>query len=198
MGARADMTLADAGYFGAGAGGVRQQGPSGGDARVPAPLRRPYHKDRFTYDESSDSYRCPQGQALRFIRIKRNWGADAAVPDLRRRLPGVSCLRDLYEGRSLWSRTGDRASRRSGFDRGGEPVYERRRADRAGLRETSCCAASPMSRPNGRCWPGLQPAHIWPGADMWRHGRTSWTATSARIWGCQERQTAILPAHGLP
>ena len=25
-----------------------------------------YHKDRFTYDEASDSYTCPQGQRLRF------------------------------------------------------------------------------------------------------------------------------------
>ena len=113
-GARADMTLADAGYH---SGQALEECASRGQ-RVAMPesqrraLRRPYHKDRFTYDESSDSYRCPQGQALRFIRIKRNHGVPMrTVPDLRRRLPGVSCLRDLYEGRSLWSRTGDRASR---------------------------------------------------------------------------------------
>ena len=34
-------------------------------------LESPYHKDRFAYDEAEDSYRCPEGQLLRFTRIKR-------------------------------------------------------------------------------------------------------------------------------
>ena len=29
----------------------------------------PYHKDRFVYDESSDSFMCPQGRVLPFERI---------------------------------------------------------------------------------------------------------------------------------
>ncbi len=33
-------------------------------------LESPYHKDRFAYDEASDRYRCPEGQWLRFTRIK--------------------------------------------------------------------------------------------------------------------------------
>lgn len=37
-------------------------------------LEWPYHKDRFTYDEGTDSYICPQGQALRFRRAKRTRG----------------------------------------------------------------------------------------------------------------------------
>ena len=93
--------------FGAGAGGVRQQGPASGDAESQRrALRRPYHKDRFTYDESSDSYRCPQGQALRFIRIKRNHG----VPMRRYRASGAvcracpafgTCTKDARYGRAL-------------------------------------------------------------------------------------------------
>ena len=33
-------------------------------------LKDPYHKDRFTYDEHSDSFTCPQGQTLEFVRIQ--------------------------------------------------------------------------------------------------------------------------------
>lgn len=33
-------------------------------------LKNPYHKDRFVYDESTDSYTCPQGQVLNFRRVK--------------------------------------------------------------------------------------------------------------------------------
>ncbi len=31
-------------------------------------LDHPYHKDRFTYDADSDTYRCPQGQVLTLVR----------------------------------------------------------------------------------------------------------------------------------
>ena len=107
-GARADMTLADAGYH---SGQALEECASRGQ-RVAMPesqrraLRRPYHKDRFTYDESSDSYRCPQGQALRFIRIKRNHG----VPMRRYRASGAvcracpafgTCTKDARYGRAL-------------------------------------------------------------------------------------------------
>ena len=33
-------------------------------------LKDPYHKDRFSYDEHSDSFSCPQGQTLAFVRIQ--------------------------------------------------------------------------------------------------------------------------------
>ena len=33
-------------------------------------LKDPYHKDQFTYDEQSDSFTCPQGQTLHFVRIQ--------------------------------------------------------------------------------------------------------------------------------
>jgi hypothetical protein len=37
-------------------------------------LKNPYHKDRFVYDESIDSYTCPQGQVLHLRRVKRKKG----------------------------------------------------------------------------------------------------------------------------
>ena len=63
----------------------RQAAPRPEDAGVPASTKRrrdeqkvvvpevhqktvdhPYHKDRFIYDETTDTYTCPQGQSLRF------------------------------------------------------------------------------------------------------------------------------------
>ena len=221
-GARADMTLADAGYH---SGQALEECASRGH-RVAMPesqrraLRRPYHKDRFTYDESSDSYRCPQGQALRFIRIKRNHG----VPMRRYRASGAvcracpafgTCTKDARYGRALeigphdaalrvhreWMSTEEASrsyERRQGLI---EPVFGIIKDQQAGRRFLLRGIANVAAE-----WTLLATAfnlrtlwRIWrAGADMWRHGRTSWTATSARIWGCQERQTAILPAHGLP
>ena len=37
-------------------------------------LKDPYHKDQFTYNEPSDSFTCPQGQTLKFIRIQHTNG----------------------------------------------------------------------------------------------------------------------------
>ena len=221
-GARADMTLADAGYH---SGQALEECASRGH-RVAMPesqrraLRRPYHKDRFTYDESSDSYRCPQGQALRFIRIKRNHG----VPMRRYRASGAvcracpafgTCTKDARYGRALeigphdaalrvhreWMSTEEASrsyERRQGLI---EPVFGIIKDQQAGRRFLLRGIANVAAE-----WTLLATAfnlrtlwRIWrAGADMWRHGRTSWTATSARIWGCQDRQTAILPAHGLP
>ena len=50
-------------------------------------LGDPYHKDRFTYDEHSDSFRCPQGQALKFVRIQHTNG----VPLRLYRAAGAVC-----------------------------------------------------------------------------------------------------------
>lgn len=33
-------------------------------------LRDPYHKDAFSYDAEKDTYKCPCGQSLRFVRVK--------------------------------------------------------------------------------------------------------------------------------
>ena len=35
-------------------------------------LKKPYYKDRFIYNSTSDTYICPQGQELRFSCSKRN------------------------------------------------------------------------------------------------------------------------------
>ena len=50
-------------------------------------LEDPYHKDRFTYDEHSDSFRCPQGQTLAFVRIQHANG----VPLRLYRAAGAVC-----------------------------------------------------------------------------------------------------------
>ena len=60
------MTLADAGYFAAShlaECARRGQKVVVSEARQRF-LKGPYHKDRFTYDEHSDSFRCPQGHSL--------------------------------------------------------------------------------------------------------------------------------------
>ena len=70
-GTKAQTTLADAGYF---AGSHLEECASRGQQVVSESGRRflkdPYHKDQFTYDEQSDSFTCPQGQTLHFVRIQ--------------------------------------------------------------------------------------------------------------------------------
>ena len=69
-GVKAPLTLADAGYHSAAA---LQECADRGQLMVMPESQRgkaqehPYHKDRFTYDADSDTYRCPQGQVLRFV-----------------------------------------------------------------------------------------------------------------------------------
>ena len=100
-GARADMTLADAGYH---SGQALEECASRGH-RVAMPesqrraLRRPYHKDRFTYDVS-DSYRCPQGQrcasyASSAIMGCRCGGTGPPAPSAGRVLPSGPVRRTL-------------------------------------------------------------------------------------------------------
>ena len=71
-GTKAQTTLADAGYF---AGSHLEECASRGRLVVVSEARQrflkdPYHKDQFTYDEQSDSFTCPQGQTLAFVRIQ--------------------------------------------------------------------------------------------------------------------------------
>lgn len=108
-GAKAPMTLADAGYF---AGShLEECARRGQRVVVPEPQQKlvkqqPYHKDRFTYDESNDSYRCPRGQTLRFIRTKprrdtltRLYRASGAVC---RECPAFGvCTKDRVFGRGI-------------------------------------------------------------------------------------------------
>ena len=88
-GTKTPMTLADSGYF----SGSALEDCSGSGQQVAMPearerqLKNPYHKDRFTYDEPSDSFQCPQGQTLRFTGIyqstkgepMRRYGISGAV-----------------------------------------------------------------------------------------------------------------------
>ena len=70
-GVKTPLTLADAGYHSAAA--LQECADRGQQVAMPESPRgmaldHPYHKDRFTYDEDSDTYRCPQGQVLSLIR----------------------------------------------------------------------------------------------------------------------------------
>jgi len=68
--ARLAQVLADGGYHSTAnlAACAEQQPPVAvlmPDPQAPHPSQ-PYHKDRFVYDPETDTYRCPQGQTLRF------------------------------------------------------------------------------------------------------------------------------------
>ena len=72
----ADKTLADAGYH----SGANLQDCAEREQRVVMPesqdkaMTRPYHKNRFAYDNTSDTYTCPQDQRLHFAGVKRRSG----------------------------------------------------------------------------------------------------------------------------
>ena len=75
-GERAEVSLADGGYH---SGSNLEKCAQRGQVVImpeaqQRALERPYHKDRFIYNESTDSYTCPQGQTLRFRRMKRTKG----------------------------------------------------------------------------------------------------------------------------
>ena len=72
-GVKTPLTLADAGYHSAAA----LQGCADRGQQVAMPesprgmaLDHPYHKDRFTYEPDSDTYRCPQDEVLSLVRGK--------------------------------------------------------------------------------------------------------------------------------
>ena len=72
-GETAGITLADAGYH---SGQNLDDCAERGQAIVmpesqDKALQNPYHKDKFTYDAAKDCYTCPQGQILRFVRLKQ-------------------------------------------------------------------------------------------------------------------------------
>ncbi len=73
-GTKSEMTLADAAYHsGKGLEECARRGQSVAmpEAASQRTLRGMYHKDRFTYDKHSDSFMCPQGQRLQYLRIQR-------------------------------------------------------------------------------------------------------------------------------
>ena len=88
-GTKAQTTLADAGYF---AGSHLAESARLGQQVVVSEARQrflkdQYHKDQFTYDEQSDSFMCPQGQTLAFVRIQHANG----VPLRLYRASGAVC-----------------------------------------------------------------------------------------------------------
>ena len=88
-GTKSQMTLADAGYFAASHLAEcdrRGQKVVVSEARQRF-LKDRYHKDRFTYDEQGDSFTCPQGQTLQFVRIQHANG----VPLRLYRASGAVC-----------------------------------------------------------------------------------------------------------
>ena len=107
-GVRAETTLADAGYHSG--SNLEECARKGQKVVMPEAQGRAleslYHKDRFAYDEASDRYRCPEGQWLRFTRIKRTgrtmmrlYRASGAVC---RACPAFGfCTTDRRHGRAL-------------------------------------------------------------------------------------------------
>ena len=107
-GVRSEVTLADAGYHSGrnlaecGLRGQRVVMPESQNRR----LGYPYHKDHFTYDETSDSYICPQGQRLGFTRIKNTRGTRMrlyrASGAICRACPAFgACTTDARHGRAI-------------------------------------------------------------------------------------------------
>ena len=111
-GQRVDLTLADGGYHSAAnlvAGEHRGQRfvmPE----RYPKEAQGPYFKDQFSYDASTDSYLCPQGQRLPFSGTRKN---NVKIPGPFRvyrasrivchTCPAYGiCTRDKHTGRALW------------------------------------------------------------------------------------------------
>ena len=79
-GARTPVTLADAGYFGGKhLEASRRRGQHVAMPDTNASLGSPYHKDRFHYDEESDSYTCPHGERLAFVGVAKNKGTPMRV-----------------------------------------------------------------------------------------------------------------------
>ena len=118
-GVKAETTLADAGYHSG--SNLEECDRRGQQVAMPESQERAleslYHKDRFTYDEASDSYRCPEGYTLRFtgtrltrktmMRLYRSSGAVCrACPAF-----GV-CTTNKRHGRALEISPHDAALRR--------------------------------------------------------------------------------------
>ena len=115
-GTRAQMTLADAGYF---AASHLAECTRRGQRVVVSESRQrflkdPYHKDQFTYNEPSDKLYVSAGtdaQVRSYTARERS--PVATVPGFRRRLSGMPSLQSLYQGQGDWAKLSHRAARRS-------------------------------------------------------------------------------------
>ncbi len=115
-GERVRVTLADGGYHsGPNLKSCAERGQTivmpGGQRED---MKGPYFKDRFEYGPATDSYTCPQGRQLPFRGFRRHKGTGytrAYLPGLRRRMPRLSGLWHLHEGRPLGTHGLDRPLR---------------------------------------------------------------------------------------
>jgi transposase len=107
-GKQADASLADAGFHSGPnlrACEQRQQVVVIPEAQHKA-LNKPYYKDKFIFDSSTDSYRCPHGHTLKFIKMKRFkhttirlYGGNGAIC---RQCPAFgTCTKSNLQGRVL-------------------------------------------------------------------------------------------------
>ena len=107
-GAKAGLTLADAGYY----SGTNLEACD--QARLlavipenrPKAAERPYHKDCFSYDEADDSYTCPHGQRLTFARYMGGKKTDVRLylgsAEVCRACPAFGvCTKNRTQGRAL-------------------------------------------------------------------------------------------------
>ena len=117
-GKQADISLADAGYH---SGANLQACELRGQVMVmpesqDRALKHPYHKDRFSYEEATDSYICPHGQSLPFRRIKSTKGTIVreytATGAWCRNCPAFGVCTRNGRGRKLEIRPQDTALRR--------------------------------------------------------------------------------------
>ena len=206
-GTKSQMTLADAGYFAASHLAKcdrRGQKVVVSEARQRF-LKHPYHKDRFTYDEHSNSFRCPQGRTLAFVRIQHANGVPvASVPGCRRRLSGAPGLQSLYQSQGDWAKLSHRAARHSAASPPRLDVHlssqrslrAEKATGRACLRNhqgatggTEVPAAPPRQR-GGRVdhvGHSLQPAHSLAGVALQPlHRSIQWPGASSRFLTCSE------------
>ena len=107
-GTRAPMTLADAGYFAA--AHLEECARRGQQVVVPEARQQflvgdPYHKNEFTYDETTDTYTCPQEQTLHFAQwqfVNRVWNRVYRAPkSVCRVCPAFGVCTKSRNGRSI-------------------------------------------------------------------------------------------------
>jgi transposase len=105
---KADVTLADANFHSGAnleACAGRKQTIVMSEPRV-EDLAKPYHKDRFIYNASTDSYICPKGKTLKFLRLGKYRDTPVRVYSVGgavcRQCPAFGeCTKDRRNGRRV-------------------------------------------------------------------------------------------------
>ena len=206
-GTRAQMTLADAGYFAA--SHLAECTRRGQQVVVSESRQRflkdPYHKNQFTYNEPSDSFTCPQGQTLKFVRIQhangvplRLYRASGAVcqacPAFR------ACTRAKEIGRSLAIGPHDAVLRRHrawmSTPSSQRSLWAEKATGRTGLRNHQGATGGtevPAARPHQRggrvdhVGHRLQPTHSLSGVELQPlHRSIQWPGASSRLLTCSD------------